>query len=631
MAILREGNSSLLRPAIIIVAVIYLIRLFILRVGSPTYKMQATNNVIKKQTIYPSRGLILDRKGKVLVYNEAFYDIYVQKNAVKDCDTLSFCELLGIEKATFIKKMKNIATSQKPTVFLRQIAPLDFAKFQEHLFRFPGFSYKISEMRRFPYRSGGMLFGYLAEVDQKMIDESDHYYELGDYAGKTGMESYYEEILRGIKGSSLQIVDNLNRPKGVFKNGEEDQMPISGKDLVTGLDAELQKYGEELMKNKMGSVVAIDPRTGEILAYISAPTFDPNILTGRYFGNNYRVLNGDKYKPLFNRPIMATYPPGSTFKLAGSLIAFQTGTKMPEDGYSCHHGFRIGRHTINCHSHAYIKNGQEAISHSCNAYYCQVFKDLVSNDSAYGSVENAYKVWWDFMSSFGFGHKLGIDMNSEKSGNLPTANYYNKVYGKKNWKATTIISIAIGQGEVLATPLQMANEVAMIANRGYFYAPHIVKGYVENDTLKSFNYPKTVVPIDKKWFTPVIDGMELVVKSGTAAKVNMEELHMCGKTGTAQNPHGKDHSMFVAFAPKEKPTIAIAVVVENAGFGASFAAPIASLMIEKYMNDTIAKKRKPLEKRMLEAKLIYKETPKKDSIPIKKDTLKQTAVKPKTD
>ncbi|MBX7226314.1 MAG: penicillin-binding protein 2 [Chitinophagales bacterium] len=637
MSLFKEGNSSLLRPAIYIIAVVYLIRLFILQVTSPSYKDQATSNVIKKQTIYPSRGLILDRNNKVLVYNEAFYDIYVQTNRIKpDIDSLKLCTLLNITLEEYQKKMKEIkkSTPLKPTIFLKQLTPVDFARFQEHLYQFSGFSYKRAEMRRFPFHSGGMLYGYLAEVDQQKIDDSKGYYELGDYAGKTGLEAYYEEELRGVKGVSFQLVDNLNRPKGSYKEGKEDVLPVAGKDMSIGIDAALQKYGEDLMQNKCGSVVAIDPKTGEILAYISAPTFDPNVLSGRYFRHNYKVLNADKYKPLFNRPVMATYPPGSTFKLAGSLIAFETGTRPPEKGYSCGGGFRLGGHTINCHRHPYLTDGMQAISYSCNAYYCQIFKDMISNDSIYGSVENAYRAWYDYMYSFGFGHKLGIDMKSENKGILPSADFYNKRYGKKNWKATTVISIAIGQGEVTATPLQMANEVAMIANRGYYYVPHLVRGFVTNDTLYKLKYEKTVVDVDKKWFEPVIDGMELVVKKGTAARVNMEELRMCGKTGTAQNPHGKDHSMFVAFAPKENPKIAIAVIVENAGFGATYAAPIASLMIEKYMNDTIAKKRKPLEKRMLDAKLIYKEEPKpkNDSLPPKKDTLpKLVAIKPKQD
>jgi len=605
------NDSQLLKKSIIVVIVLYIIRLFYLQVIDSSYKLRADDNVIKRQTIQPARGIIHDRNGKVIVYNQAVYDIFVQYDKVKNLDTALLCSVLEITDSFFIKRMARVKreSTRKPVVFIKQVNQAAFAAFQEHLFRFPGFSYNTYLQRAYPYRGAGHAFGYISEVDSEAIKRSDGYYKMGDYYGVSGLEKSYDDLLRGVKGVKYQVVDVWNIPQGSFKGGKFDELSVAGTDIMTTLNIDLQTYGEQLMQNKTGSILAIEPKTGEILAYISSPAYDPNLLTGRTRGNNFALLARDKYKPLLNRPVQATYPPGSTFKPIHSLVSFQEGSISPDMGYVCHGGYRIGGHTIKCHHHVPIQNVRDAIKFSCNAYYCFIFNEIVTNP-IYISQEKAYRHWRDLIMQYGYGHKLGIDVGSEKSGNIPSAEYYNKIYGKKSWKASTIISLAIGQGEVLATPLQMANSITIIANRGYYVTPHVVKGTIENKKLNIIPRQKFVMDIPLNVWNPVLDGLQDVMEGGTGTRVKIDSVTMCGKTGTAQNPHGKDHSMFVAFAPRENPKIAIAVVVENSGFGATYAAPIASLMIEKYLNDTIATKRIPMEKRMLDANLLDYESPK---------------------
>lgn len=610
------GNSSnILRFAVFIVAIAFIIKLFTLQIVNPTYKLQARNNVVKKVTVYPSRGYIYDRDGKIIVYNDAVYDIMVQYSSLKDFDTTLLCDLLKTTPAFVKRRLEEIRyqSPNKPAPFIKLVEASTFAKFQEYLFMFPAFSFQTRIMRRYPNGGAGHVVGYLAEVKEEKIAESGGYYELGDYVGSTGLESYYETFLRGTKGFRYLVMDVRGRIQGKFKEGEDDTKPIAGYDMYTTLDIDLQTYGEKLMQNKVGSVVAIEPATGEILAYISSPGYDPNILTGRYRGANFSTLYKDINKPLINRPIQATYPPGSTFKVASSLVVFDNGIHGPVWNYYCSGGYRMGGHTVKCHGTHPVPDVQTAIKFSCNSYYCQIFRDMVM-DSASGNPEKNYRKWRDGIMAFGYGQKLGIDIRGEKSASIPSADLYNKIYGKGSWKANTIISNAIGQGEVLATPLQMANSITAIANRGYYYTPKLLKLLKNNEKAYRPQKEKKSLGIPSYLFETTVDGLAQTVLSGTAARVKSETFEMCGKTGTAQNPHGKDHSMFVAFAPRDKPKIAIAVVVENSGFGATYAAPIASLMIELYLNDTIETKRKVMEERMFKANLLKVWETKKDSI-----------------
>ena len=546
-----------------------------------------------------------DRSGKVIVYNDPVYDILVQCNRVKDIDTSKLCSMLDISKNDFAKSMKEAKEKSryKPIIFLRNVPPLIFANFQEHMHQFAGFTFEKKSVRRYPYKGAAHVLGYISEVDQRIIDNSEGYYKPGDHSGRIGLEQAYEDRLKGRKGIRYEIVDVFNNVQGAFREGKEDIIPKAGYDILTSLDIDLQKFGEDLMKNKVGSVVAIEPSSGEVLAYISSPGYDPNLLSSRYRGRNYAVLLLDSLKPLYNRPILAEYPPGSTFKPIMSLISFQEGIKNPEEGYSCNGGYRIPGHTVGCHDHKRLDSGRDAIRYSCNAYYCDALKKMLHHEQ-YEGVEEAFTTWMDYLYKFGFGKPLGIDLQFENDGNVPTNTYYNKIYGKGRWKGTTVISLAIGQGETLATPLQMANSMAIIANRGFYYEPHLVKGYIENDTSKGHGYNRKVVDIEPRYFDKVVDGMEDVIVSGTGRWIFKEDFPQCGKTGTAENPHGDDHSLFVAFAPKDNPQIAIAVIVENAGYGTTYAAPIASLMMEKYVNDSIAPNRQWIADRMYKADLI---------------------------
>ena len=610
----RGNESGILEKAIFIVAAILIVRLFFLQVLTPGYKSIAKDNVVKKVTIYPSRGLVIDRKGKVIVYNDAVYDILVQCNLTKNLDTVRLCELLSTN-ITFVRKaLDDIkrTTPNKPTPFIKLLDAQTFARFQEHLFEFPSISYITRTVRRYPYRGGAALLGYLSEVTDANIEQSAGYYELGDYMGTTGLEQYYDSYLRGEKGTNFQVVDVKNTYKGKYKDGKYDKLPIAGWDIVTGIDAELQAYGEKLMEGKVGGIVAIEPSTGEILAYVSSPGYDPNLLTGRFRRHNFNVLYNDYYKPLINRPIQAMYPPGSTFKAGAAVIMMQNNIHDEKWSWFCPGGYRVGNHVVKCHGVHGIPDVETALQYSCNSYFCKIYNDFIM-DSIYASPEIGYQKWWDMTSLMGYGKKLGIDLKGEKKGNLPTVKYYNKMFGEGKWRAASIISNSIGQGEVLATPLQIANAMAIIANKGYYVTPTICKYLVKDKKYKTPKRIKNETGFDTVFFRYVTDGLEKVVLAGTAKGAKIPDISFCGKTGTAQNPHGKDHSIFAGFAPKENPKIAIAVFVENAGFGATYAAPIASLMVEKYLHDTIAKKRIPLQERMFKAR-IMKTVVKMDSV-----------------
>jgi penicillin-binding protein 2 len=589
----------------LLIGFIYLARIFYLQVIDDTYKLSANNNVLRYITEYPSRGLIYDRNGKLMVYNEAVYDLMIVHRQVKDLDTAEFCRLIGIEKQDFMKKIRKVKKSKeyspvKPVVFEKQLSAETYAAFQEKLYKFPGFFVQSRTIRKYPQKIAAHVLGYIGEVDEKTASRNS-YYRSGDYIGISGIEQAYEKELRGRRGLKIVMVDVFNRVKGSFQNGKHDTLALSGKNLKSSLDAELQEYGEALMQNKIGSVIAIEPSTGEILAMVCSPSYDPNLLVGRVRTQNYGKLLLDPMKPLFNRALMAQYPPGSTFKPIMGLVGQQEGVLSAGTYYSCNGGYSIGSKIIKCeHVHGSIPL-EPAISHSCNTYFCNVFRTVIDNRK-YGSTEEAFEAWRKYMLSFGIGMRLGIDLPHALKGSMPTSAYYNKYFGKNHWKSSTIISLGIGQGELGLNPLQLANMTAIIANRGYYYVPHVIKTIGDDEIQYEAYKTRHYCNVDRKFFDIVVEGMENVVERGTGAGSKIKDISICGKTGTAQNPHGKANSLFVGFAPKDNPRIAIAVVVENGGYGSLWAAPIASLMIEKFINDSIS--RPALEERMLNGNLM---------------------------
>jgi penicillin-binding protein 2 len=602
-------NSSVKQKTLLIifisVAFIYIVRLFYLQVVDTSYVFFAQNNVLQEQTIYPARGLIYDRKGELLVYNDAIYDLSVIPDQVRNLDTTEFCKVLNISKEEFLSTFARLKRQKgyskwKPIVFQRQITIPTYAAFQEKLFDFQGFFVEVRTDRKYKHSNAAHVMGYIGEVTDRDIEKSDGYYRMGDFIGISGVERIYEKELGGIKGTRYVLVDSKNRTQGRYKNGEFDTAAIAGKDIHLSIDQELQALGEALLQNKTGSVVAIEPRTGEVLALVSSPSYDPNLMVGRERGNRYMELLKDPSKPLFNRPISAPYPPGSIFKVIVGLMGQQEKVLTPNTSYGCNHGYLF----VGCHPHGSPLALRGAIAVSCNAYFCQVYRSIVNNPR-YKHVEDAYTEFYKHAYSFGMGHALGIDLFGEGQGVLKKATYFDKIYGRHRWQALTTISMGIGQGELGITPLQMANATAAIANRGYFYTPHIVKK-INNRANPNPKYTtKNWTTIDTGYFPVVIEGMHDVIENGTARIAKIPGIEICGKTGTAQNPHGKDHSIFFAFAPKNNPKIAIAVVVENSGFGATWAAPIASLMMEQYLtgkHDT----RKALLERMLNGNLTHR-------------------------
>ncbi len=602
-------NSSIKQKTLLIifisVALIYIVRLFYLQVVDSSYVFYAQNNVLQEQTIYPARGLIYDRNGELLVYNDAIYDLSVIPDQVKNLDTLEFCKVLNISKEEFIATFARLKRQKgyskwKPIVFQRQITIPTYAAFQEKLFDFQGFFVEVRTDRKYKHNNAAHVMGYIGEVTDKDIEKSDGYYRMGDFIGISGVERIYEKDLGGIKGTRYVLVDSKNRTQGRYKNGEFDTAATAGKDIHLSIDQELQALGEALLQNKTGSVVAIEPRTGEVLALVSSPSYDPNLMVGRERGNRYMELLKDPSKPLFNRPISAPYPPGSIFKAIVSLMGQQEKVLNSNTTYGCNHGYLF----VGCHPHSSPLALRGAIAVSCNAYFCQVYRSIINNPK-YKHVEDAYTSFYKHAYSFGMGQALGIDLFGEGQGVLKKATYFDKIYGRYRWQALTTISMGIGQGELGITPLQMANATAAIANRGYFYTPHIVKKINHRANPNPKYTTKNWTTIDTSYFPVVIDGMQDVIENGTARIAKIPGIEICGKTGTAQNPHGKDHSIFFAFAPKHNPKIAIAVVVENSGFGATWAAPIASLMMEQYLtgkHDT----RKALLERMLNGNLTHR-------------------------
>jgi penicillin-binding protein 2 len=610
---LYKNRHSVIQIIIVSFAVIFLLRMFYLQVIDQKYVSMAKNNAIKEVDVYPTRGLIYDRYGELIVFNEPIYDLMVTPRLAKNFDTAKLCELLNIQTADFYKKWDDMKkqrnySSRRPNVFFKQISQRDYSRLQEFMNLFPGFYGQVRAVRKYPHRVAGTILGDIGEVDDRQIEKSGDYYKPGDYVGKSGIEKAYEKELGGLRGKKFVYVDVIGREVGRFNDGEYDTLAIVGDNITTSLSIKLQEYGEQLMKNKKGSIVAIEPATGEILAMVSSPGYDPNLLCGAIRSQNYRMLLKDSLLPLYSRPTLATYPPGSAFKPVVGLIALQEGVQAVEYTVPCNGAYHFAGLTLRCsHHHSSAQNMQYALAQSCNPYFWQTFRNTIENKE-YSTIQTSYGKWVVYCNSFGLGVKTGTDVASEVRGNIPSVNYFDKIYGPKGWRCATIISLGIGQGEVLTTPMQMANIFAAIANKGFWITPHIVKKIVDSktgkDVVKKFERHQTL--IDAVHFEPVIQGLFDVVEMGTARSARVEGIAMCGKTGTAQNPHGDNHSMFAGFAPKDNAKIAIAVVVENGGYGSTYAAPIASLMVEKYLTDTIQTSRLPLEKRILEANLLNK-------------------------
>ena len=575
----------------IFIFLIYVARLFYLQIIDESYQLSAENNVLKFVVEYPERGLIYDRNGKLLVYNKISYDLTVVPNRITEFDTTFLCNTLNLKKEELKKlifKAKNYSKYKESTI-IKMLSDKESFLINENLYRLPGFGLQKRLIRKYNDTIAPHLLGYIGEVNKKDI-KKDKFYKQGDYIGKTGIEFFYEKDLRGEKGVSVFLVDVHNRIKDRFAGGKYDTLAKRGKNLIVTIDAELQRFAEKLLEGKTGGLVAIQPQTGEILAFVSSPKFYADSLNGRNRAEYYRKIASDSLKPMFNRAIMSLYPPGSTFKVANALVGLQEETLFPSNYYSCRGGYFSGGISVGCHLHKSPINLYESIQMSCNAYYCNVFRRLLE-DKHFKDIYQAFGLWRKYVVSLGFGRKLGIDLPDESKGFIPQASYYDKYYGKGGWKALTIISLAIGQGEILATPLQLANFAALISNRGYYKIPHVVKEIEGRNILPKYKvYHYTA--IDKKYFDEVIQGMYLAVNGGvgsTARIAAVKDLDICGKTGTAQNPHGIDHSVFMAFAPRYNPQISIAVIIENGGYGASIAAPIASVVIEKYLNGKVSR------------------------------------------
>lgn len=590
---------------LLVAAGILLGRIFYIQIINDRYKRDASNNSMVYEIIYPTRGAIYDRNGKILVGNKVAYDIVVTPREVQPFDTAALAHVLEVPPELIKEKMAEYSANKRKigfqsVVMLKQISVETYMRFDEVKYMFPGFKGQSRSIRDYPVNAGGNLLGYVSEVDQAFLDKHPEEYRRGDYAGKTGIEAAREKDLRGEKGYHIYLRNSHNQIEEPYNGGADDVEAIPGHDIVTTIDADLQQYGQELMRNKVGSIVAIEPSTGEILALVSSPGIDVEQLAdiGKYYGE----ISQNPYKPMYNRAVQASYPPGSVFKLVNGLIGLQEGVLQPSYMYPCSAGYHFGAgRKLGCHNHRSPLNMEESIMMSCNAYYCYVLKNILDNKK-YDNVEEALDHWHDMVLSFGFGRKLGSDFPAELSGGIPTGKTYNRAYGKGHWNSTTVISLSIGQGEILATPLHLANFCATIANRGHYYIPHIVKAS-EGVEIEERFYEKQYTMVDTVHFPKVVKGMWRAVNSGfgsggTASIAAVDGLDICGKTGTAQNPRGKDHSVFICFAPKDNPKIAVAAFIENGGFGATWACPLASLMVEKYLNGEV--KRADLEKRMRE-------------------------------
>ncbi|SEE42448.1 penicillin-binding protein 2 [Prevotella aff. ruminicola Tc2-24] len=594
----------------VLIVVIYIIRLFTLQITSDDYKKSADSNAFLKKIEYPSRGNITDRHGKLLVYNQPSYDIMVVMNEAKDrIDTTEFCHALGITKEEFDRRMTIMKDRNRnpgysrftQQLFISQLSDKDFSVFQEKMFRFPGFYVQKRSVRQYQYPMAAHVLGDVAEASPADIEEDD-YYQPGDYIGKSGVERRYEKELRGEKGIQILLRDAHGRVQGRYKNGELDHRAVPGKNLTLSIDASLQELGERLMEGKIGSIVAIEPSTGEVLCMVSSPSYDPRMMVGRQRSKNHRQLSQNVWKPLLNRSVMGQYPPGSTFKTTQGLTFMSEGIITQSTMYPCSHGFNFKGLHVGCHGHAAPLPLVPALSTSCNGFFCWGLYHMIGNKAKYGSVQNAMNTWRDYMVSMGFGYKLGIDLPSEKRGMIPNAMFYDKAY-KGSWNGLTIISIAIGQGEVTATPLQIANLGATIANRGYYYVPHVVRK-VQGEPLDTTYTRRHVTKADRKAYDYVVQGMRSSVLGGTCHELGKYDFVACGKTGTAQN-RGHDHSVFMGFAPMDQPKIAVAVYVENGGWGATYGVPIGGLIMEQYLKGKLSEASQAKAKSIQERRIAY--------------------------
>ncbi|MBQ7985298.1 MAG: penicillin-binding protein 2 [Bacteroidales bacterium] len=595
-----SSRKFLVMGVFVAVGLVYGIRLLYLQVIDSTYRELADRNALRYVTQYPSRGLVYDRNGKLLVYNEAVYDLMVIPRQVKNLDTALLCSLLKITKEDFDSRMEKAKkySTYAPSFFEKQISKEDFAQLQEKIYMFEGFYAQSRTLRKYPDSVAAAVLGYIGEVNEQKI-EQDPYYKRGDYIGMSGLEKSYEKYLRGVKGSRITLVDVHNREKGSFQNGKFDEPATAGKNLYSTIDLELQKYAEKLMQNKRGSIVAIEPSTGEVLCFVSAPTYDPNLLVGRIRGENYKKLAQDISKPLFNRALMAEYPPGSIFKVAQALIALDMGVITPSTGFPCDKGL------VGCHNHPSAPSVRDAIKMSCNPYFYRVFqREVQRKNPNTGKIDSKYGLgeWTQAMLRMGFGTRLDIDLPSVRKGHIPDTSFYNRWY-PTGWNFYTIYSNSIGQGEVTVVPIQMANFAALVANRGWYITPHLVRSVGDENSREKFKkyVQKHYSMIDAAWWSVAVDGMYGVVHEGggTGHRADVPGLEVCGKTGTAQNT-GEDHSVFISFAPKNNPKIAVSVYVENArGGGGTWAAPIAGLIIEKYIKREV--ERKEVERMYMEA------------------------------
>lgn len=588
---LYEYRKFVLGGIAFLIVLSYIVRLAFLQLSDGEYQSRAESNAFLNNVIFPSRGVIYDRNGELLVYNQPAYDIMVVMREVQNLDTLDLCHTLGITKQMFDQRMEVIKDRNKnpgystytQQLFMGQIPAEEFSVFQEKLFRFHGFYVRERTIRRYATDHCAHILGDVAEVSPKEV-ENDDYYDPGDYIGKQGVERSYEADLRGIKGVEVLLRDARGRIQGHYKNGSLDRKPVPGKNLTLSIDAKLQALGERLMEGKMGAIVAIEPKTGEILCMVSAPSYDPHRMEGKQRGAQMMEMQRDPMKPMLNRAISGTYPPGSTFKTSQGLTFLQEGIITSSTAYPCSHGFYCAGMKVGCHGHGAPLPLQPAIATSCNGYFCWGLYYMLGSRSKYKTIQEAMTTWKDYMVSMGFGYKLGVDLPGEARGMIPNADYYDRRLGK--WSPLSVISIAIGQGEVTLTPLQIANLGATIANRGYYITPHIVKE-VEGGQLADSLLVQHKTKVDKEYYEMVVAGMRSAVTGGTCRAANSSEYEVCGKTGTAQN-RGKDHSAFMGFAPKDDPKIAIAVYVENGGFGAHYGVPIGALMMEQYINGSLS-------------------------------------------
>ena len=589
-----DNRRYVIAGVAVLIVVVYTIRLFMLQITSDDYKKSADSNAFLKKIEYPSRGVISDRNGKLLVYNQPSYDIMVVMNEVGNrLDTLELCQALNITKEDFDSRMATIKDRNKnpgysrftQQLFMSQLSDHDFSVFQEKMFRFPGFYVQRRSIRQYQYPFAAHVLGDVAEVSPADIEEDD-YYQPGDYIGKLGVERSYEKQLRGEKGIQILLRDAHGRVQGRYQDGKFDRRPVAGKNLTLSIDADLQALGERLMEGKIGSIVAIEPATGEVLCMVSSPSYDPRVMVGRQRSKSHRQLSQNVWKPLLNRSIMGQYPPGSTFKTTQGLTFMSEGILHPtHTAYPCGHGFNYKGLHVGCHGHASPLSLVPALSTSCNGYFCWGLYYMIGAKSKYGNVVNAMNTWRDYMVSMGFGYKLGIDLPGEKRGMIPNGQYYDNAY-KGSWNGLTVISIAIGQGEVTATPLQIANLGATIANRGWYVKPHVVKK-IQGEKLDTAYTHRHYSKAKRNAYDYVVQGMRASATGGTCHELAKYDFMACGKTGTAQN-RGHDHSVFMGFAPMDKPKIAVAVYVENGGWGATYGVPIGGLIMEQYIHGKLS-------------------------------------------